>query len=163
MPALQTNGLTKRYSGGFLGSDVTAVNELDRVVDEEKVYGILGPNSAGKSITIDILHDYARPTNGTAEVLGFDAQAEFEAVGDRGGILPEGYGLYDQLSSRRNLEFAIEWQDATDDPDRLLDRVGLAPDDAALSVGDYSKGLTQRLALAGPSMNQYLYRCLGSW
>src|SRR6056297_3406256 len=148
MAAIRTSGLTKRYDGGLLGSDVTAVDGLDLVVEEGEVYGFLGPNGAGKSTTIDVLLDYARPTAGTATVLGHDANAESEAVSERVGVLPEGYGLYDRLTGRRNLEFALDWRGADDDPDRLLDRVGLDADDAARPVGDYSKGMTQRVALA---------------
>ena len=148
MPAIRTDGLTKRYDGGILSADVTAVDDLDLVVEEGEVYGFLGPNGAGKSTTIDMLLDYARPTDGTVEVLGYDAIAQSDAVSKRVGVLPEGYGLYDRLTGRRNLEFAIEWQDATDDPAVLLDRVGLDADDADRPVGDYSKGMTQRLALA---------------
>jgi ABC-2 type transport system ATP-binding protein len=148
MAAIRTNGLTKHYDGGILGTDVTAVDDLDLVVEAGEVYGFLGPNGAGKSTTIDMLLNYARPTEGTVEVLGSDAIAESGAVSERVGILPEGYGLYDRLTGRRNLEFAIEWQDADDDPETLLERVGLDADDADRPVGDYSKGMTQRLALA---------------
>ena len=148
MPAIETNGLTKRYDGGFFGSDVTAVDDLDLVVEAGEVYGFLGPNGAGKSTTIDMLLDYAQPTDGTAELLGHDAQQEPAAVSERVGVLPEGYGLYDRLTGRRNLELAMDWQSAEDDVDRLLDRVGLDADDAARPVGDYSKGMTQRIALA---------------
>ena len=147
MAAIRTSGLTKRYDGGLFGADVTAIEGLDLVVEDGEVYGFLGPNGAGKSTTIDMLLDYARPSEGTAEVLGLDAQADAEAVSERVGVLPEGYGLYERLSGRRNLGFAIEWQDADDDPDAVLERVGLAPEDAARPVGDYSKGMQQRLAL----------------
>jgi len=148
MPAIRTDGLTKRYSGGVLGTEVTAIDDLDLVVREGEVYGFLGPNGAGKSTTIDVLLDYARPTAGTVEVLGHEVQANPGAVSDRVGVVPEGYGLYERLTGRRNLELAIDWQSGTDDPDRLLDRVGLAAEDASRPVGDYSKGMTQRLALA---------------
>jgi ABC-2 type transport system ATP-binding protein len=148
MAAIRTNGLTKRYDGGLFGTDVTAVDGVDLVVEAGEVYGFLGPNGAGKSTTIDMLLDYARPTEGTAEVLGFDVQADPQAVSERVGVLPEGYSLYDRLTGRRNLEFAIEWQNGDESPDDLLDRVGLDADDAARPVGDYSKGMTQRLALA---------------
>ncbi|MFB6107630.1 MAG: ATP-binding cassette domain-containing protein [Haloplanus sp.] len=148
MDAIRTDGLTKRYGGGLLGSDVTAVDDLDLVVEAGEVYGFLGPNGAGKSTTIDLLLDYTRPTAGSVEVLGHDAQAESGAVSRRVGVLPEGYGLYDRLTGRRNLEFAVEWRDADDDADALLERVGLDPADAARPVGEYSKGMTQRLALA---------------
>jgi ABC-2 type transport system ATP-binding protein len=149
MDAIRTSGLTKRYGGGLLGGpEVTAVDDVDLVVEEGEVYGFLGPNGAGKSTTIDMLLDYGRPTEGSVEVLGHDVNEEPEAVRARTGVLPEGYGLYDRLTGRRHLELAVEWQDADDDPDALLDRVGLAGDDAARPVGDYSKGMQQRLALA---------------
>jgi ABC-2 type transport system ATP-binding protein len=76
-----------------------------------------------------------------------DVRRESEALRERIGVLPEGLGLYDRLSGRRHLEFAIEWKDAADDPDDLLDRVGLDRRDADRPVGDYSKGMEQRLAL----------------
>ncbi|SFC51874.1 ABC-2 type transport system ATP-binding protein [Halobiforma haloterrestris] len=148
MPAIRTDGLTKRYDGGLLGTDVTAVNDLDLVVRDGEVYGFLGPNGAGKSTTIDMLLDYGRPTSGTAELLGHDVQTESERISDRVGVLPEGYSLYDRLSGRRNLELAAEWQGVDVDYTTLLERVGLATDAAARPVGDYSKGMTQRLALA---------------
>ncbi|NEU55325.1 ABC transporter ATP-binding protein [Halorussus sp. MSC15.2] len=142
MIAIQTDGLTKRFDGG-----VVAVDDLDLRVEEGEVFGFLGPNGAGKSTTIDVLLDYVRPTEGTATVLGMDVRAESEELRKRVGVLPEGFGLYDRLSGRRHLEFATEWKDAADDPDAVLDRVGLDRDDAARSVGDYSKGMRQRLAL----------------
>jgi len=148
MAAIRTTALTKRFPGGFRTPSVTAVDALDLVVKEGEVYGFLGPNGAGKSTTIDMLLDYARPTSGSAEVLGYDTVTDADAISERVGILPEGYGLYDRLTGRRNLEFAIEWQDAADDPATLLDRVGLDAADADRPVADYSKGMTQRLALA---------------
>ncbi|WP_226482081.1 ABC transporter ATP-binding protein [Natrinema amylolyticum] len=141
MTAIQTDDLTKRFG------DVVAVDGLDLHVREGEVFGFLGPNGAGKSTTIDMLLDYVRPTEGTATVLGADAREESEALRERIGVLPEGMSLYDRLTGRRHLEFAIEWADADDDPDAILDRVGLDERDAARSVGDYSKGMQQRLAL----------------
>jgi ABC-2 type transport system ATP-binding protein len=149
MAAIETNGLTKRYSSGLLGrKTVTAVEGVDLTVAEGEVFGFLGPNGAGKSTTIDMLLDYSQPTEGRVEVLGNDINENADAVCDRIGVLPEGYGLYDRLSGRRHLEFARDWQDSDDDVDALLDRVGLDADDAARPVGDYSKGMQQRLALA---------------
>jgi len=148
MVAIRTSGLSKRYSGGLFSSDVTAVNDLDLTVERGEVYGFLGPNGAGKSTTIDMLLNYSYPTEGTVEIFGQDIRRESDVINRRVGVLPEGYGLYDRLSGHRNLEFAVDWQDANDDPADLLARVGLDADDAARPVGDYSKGMTQRLALA---------------
>ncbi|ELZ22911.1 ABC transporter [Haloterrigena salina JCM 13891] len=141
MTAIRTTDLTKRFG------DVVAVDGLDLRVREGEVFGFLGPNGAGKSTTIDMLLDYVRPTDGTATVLGMDVREDSEALRERVGVLPDGIGLYDRLTGRRHLEFAIEWTDAADDPDAILDRVGLDDRDAARSVGDYSKGMQQRLAL----------------
>src|SRR6056297_3861342 len=98
MPAIRTDGLTKRFDGGILGADVTAVDDLDLVVEEGEVYGFLGPNGAGKSTTIDMLLDFIRPTAGTVTVLGHDAQSEGRAVRQRTGVLPDAYHVYDRLT-----------------------------------------------------------------
>ena len=142
MTAIKTDSITKRF-----GEDVVAVDSLDLQVEEGEVFGFLGPNGAGKSTTIDMLLDYVRPTEGTATVLGMDVHEESEALREHIGVLPDGVGLYDRLTGRRHLEFAIDWKSAADDPDRILDRVGLGGRDAARPVGDYSKGMAQRLAL----------------
>jgi ABC-2 type transport system ATP-binding protein len=140
--AIETEGLTKRYG------DVVAVDDLDLTVYEGEVFGFLGPNGAGKSTTIDVLMDYARPTAGRATVLGFDAQTDTREVHRRVGILPDGYGLYDRLTGRKHLDYALDLKDVDDDPAALLDRVGLDAAAADRPVGGYSTGMTQRLALA---------------
>ncbi|GAB7094592.1 ABC transporter ATP-binding protein [Halolamina litorea] len=142
MAAIEVEGLTKRY-----GHDVYAVDDLDLTVEAGEVFGFLGPNGAGKSTTIDVLLDYVRPTAGTATVLGYDAQSEADAVHDRVGVLPDGYSLYDRLTGREHLQYAIELKGADDDPDDLLRRVGLDSTAAERRAGGYSKGMSQRLAL----------------
>ncbi len=141
MAAIKLEGLTKRYG------DVVAVDGLDLTVEEGEIFGFLGPNGAGKSTTIDVLLDFIRPTGGTASVLGRDAQSEGLAVRRRTGVLPDGYHVYDRLSGRRHVEFAIEMKGVDDDPDDLLERVRVA-DAADRPAGGYSKGMRQRLVLA---------------
>ncbi|KAB1198706.1 MULTISPECIES: ABC transporter ATP-binding protein [Haloferax] len=142
MPAIQTDGLTKRY-----GHDVYAVSDLSLTVEEGEVFGFLGPNGAGKSTTIDLLMDFVRPSSGSATVLGYDVQEEAGAVHERVGILPDGYSLYHRLSGRKHVEYAIALKESDDDPDDILERVGLDPDAAARPARTYSKGMSQRLAL----------------
>jgi len=141
MAAIELEGLTKRFG------DVVAVDGLDLTVEEGEIFGFLGPNGAGKSTTIDILLDFTRPTGGTASVLGHDAQSEGLAVRQRTGVLPDAYHVYDRLSGRRHVEFAIEMKGVDDDPDALLERVRVA-DAADRPAGGYSKGMRQRLVLA---------------
>jgi ABC-2 type transport system ATP-binding protein len=141
MTAIRTESLTKRFGG------LTAVDDLDLTVNEGEVFGFLGPNGAGKSTTINVLLDFVRPTAGTATVLGRDAQAESTAVRERLGVLPEGFDLYDRLSGRAHIDLAVDLKGADDDPDAILERVGLSPEAGQRTAGGYSQGMRQRLAL----------------
>ena len=141
MDAIALRGVTKQFG------DVTAVDGLDLAVPEGEVFGFLGPNGAGKSTTINMLLDFVRPTTGTVNVLGRNAQAESVAVRQRTGVLPEGFDVYDRLTGRTHVEFAMESKDVDGDPDRLLERTGIA-DAADRKAGGYSNGMRQRLALA---------------
>ena len=141
MAAIELDGVTKRFD------DVTAVSDLSLTVEDGEVFGFLGPNGAGKSTTINLLLDFVRPTTGTVTVLGHDAREESVAVRERTGVLPEGFDVYDRLTGRAHVEFAIDSKEVDVDPDDVLDRVGLA-DAADRQAGGYSKGMRQRLALA---------------
>ncbi|WP_224448297.1 ABC transporter ATP-binding protein [Haloprofundus salilacus] len=140
MPAIELSDVTKRYG------DVTAVRDLDLTVSEGEVFGFLGPNGAGKSTTINMLLDFVRPTSGTVRVLGHDAQRESVTVRQRTGVLPEGFDVYDRLTGRKHIEFALRSKDVDVSPDEMLARVGLS-DAADRKAGGYSKGMRQRLAL----------------
>jgi ABC-2 type transport system ATP-binding protein len=142
MAAIELEGVTKRFG------TVTAVRDLDLTVPEGEAFGFLGPNGAGKSTTLNMILDFVRPDEGRVEVLGRDARDESVHVRQRTGVLPEGFDVYDRLTGREHVEFAIESKDATDDPDELIDRVGLDPEDAMRAAGGYSTGMKQRMALA---------------
>ena len=141
MNAIELTGLTKQFG------DVTALDDVSLTVAEGEVFGFLGPNGAGKSTTIDVLLDFVRPTSGSATVLGMDAREESLAVRRRVGVLPDGYDLYDRLTGRQHVAFAVAAKDSDGDVDALLARVGLA-DAADRKAGGYSKGMRQRLVLA---------------
>ncbi|MBP1986890.1 ABC transporter ATP-binding protein [Halolamina salifodinae] len=140
-PAVDIDGLHKQFG------DLTALRRIDLTVQRGEVFGFLGPNGAGKSTTIDCLLDYLRPTEGRVEVFGIDAQEESGRVRQRVGVLPDGYNTFTEYTAREHVEFAIESKDADDDPDALLDRVGLAGEEERVA-DDFSKGMTQRLMLA---------------
>jgi ABC-2 type transport system ATP-binding protein len=147
MTAIETTGLTKQHG------DVTAVADLDLAIEEGTVFGFLGPNGAGKSTTINCLLDYSRPTRGHATLLGYDAQTESLAVRQHTGVLPEGVTVYDRLTGRQHLRFAIESKDVSDDPAAIAERVGLA-DAIDQRAGGYSKGMAQRLMLGTALVGQ---------
>jgi len=141
MTAIQIDNLSKQFG------DVVAVDGLDLTVNEGEIFGFLGPNGAGKSTTIDIILDFTRPTSGSVSILGHDAQREGLAVRRRTGVLPDAYHVYNRLTGRQHLDFAIKAKGADDDPEALLERVGIA-DAADRKAGGYSKGMRQRLIMA---------------
>jgi ABC-2 type transport system ATP-binding protein len=141
MAAIELGRVEKRFG------DVVALDSLDLTVEDGEIFGFLGPNGAGKSTTINVLLDFVRPDSGRVSVLGHDAQAESVAVRRRTGVLPEGFDVYDRLSAREHVAFAAESKNASDDPDALLDRVGLE-DAKSRKAGGFSTGMRQRLALA---------------
>lgn len=140
MSAIEFDGVTKVFD------DITAVSDLSLRIETGEVFGFLGPNGAGKSTTINMLLDFVRPTTGTVTALGVDAHTDSVAVRRRTGVLPEGFDVYDRLSGRAHIEFAIDSKEADVTPAVILDRVGLT-DAADRPAGGYSKGMQQRLAL----------------
>ncbi|SFS92327.1 ABC transporter ATP-binding protein [Halostagnicola kamekurae] len=140
MTAITADELSKRYT------TVTALDRVSLSVNEGEIFGFLGPNGAGKSTFINILLNFARPTAGSVELFGHDCQAEGVAARDRIGVLPEGYSVFDRLTGRQHIEYAVRSKDADDDPVEILDRVGVR-DAADRPASDYSKGMKQRLVL----------------
>lgn len=140
--AIRTDSLTKRFG------DVTAVSELDLTIEPGEVFGFLGPNGAGKTTTIDLLLDFIRPTAGSATILGHSVQDSPDAAREHVGVLPDGFDLWERSTGYRHLEFALESTGGSGTPEALLDRVGLERSAADRTVGDYSKGMQQRLAMA---------------
>ncbi|WP_115862511.1 ABC transporter ATP-binding protein [Halorussus litoreus] len=142
MSVIEIDGLTKQFG------DVVAVDDLSLSVEGGEVFGFLGPNGAGKSTTINAMLDFTKPSSGAVRVFGRDTRRESVAVRQRSGLLLEGYGAYPRLTGREHVQHAIDTKDADDDPDALLDRVGL--DEAARErrAGGYSKGMRQRMAIA---------------
>ena len=141
MAAIELDGVEKSFG------DVRALRGVDLEVEDGEIFGFLGPNGAGKSTTINVLLDFVRPDAGSVRVLGRDARKESVAVRERTGVLPEGFDVYDRLTAREHVAFAIDSKNADDDPYPILERVGLQ-DAAERKAGGFSTGMRQRLALA---------------
>jgi ABC-2 type transport system ATP-binding protein len=138
---IETRGLTKRY-----GERVLAVDELRLRVRRGEVYGFLGPNGSGKTTTLRMLVGLARPTAGTARVLGAPPGAP-SGLG-RIGALIETPAFYPHLSGRDNLRLLAAYAGVPDARiDAALAEVELT-DRAADRFGTYSLGMKQRLGVA---------------
>ncbi|RZN63075.1 MAG: ABC transporter ATP-binding protein [Methanonatronarchaeia archaeon] len=140
MGVIETRGLSKTYDG------VKALKDLNISVERGEIFGFLGPNGSGKSTAINILFDLVRPTSGTASVLGYDCQDDSLEVKRKTGFLPERCGVYSRLSGRKHIEFAVKSKDVDDDPERVMERVGIL-EAADRKAGGYSKGMKKRLCL----------------
>src|SRR5947209_6584695 len=139
-------GLTKRYG------DAVAVDHIDLEVRAGEILGILGPNGSGKTTTILMLLGLTEPTEGRAEVAGFDPLREPLEVKRRVGYLPDQVGFYDGLSARDNLAYTgrlagLSRQEIDERFTAALGRVGLG-DVGSARVGTFSQGMRQRLGLA---------------
>jgi ABC-2 type transport system ATP-binding protein len=141
MGAITTDALTRRFG------DIVAVDDLSLTVEKGEIFGFLGPNGAGKSTTINIILGFLNPSSGSATILGHDVATESRAIRERIGLLPEGYDVYENLTGREHIVSAIETKHADNDPDAIIERVGLDSDAARRSAGGYSKGMTQRMML----------------
>lgn len=138
--ALETAGLTKRF-----GSNV-AVRDLDLSVQRGELLGLLGPNGAGKTTTLRMLLGLARPTAGSARVLG-GAPGDPDVLSRVGAVVEEP-AFYPHMTGRDNLRTLATTGGS--DPARIavvLDQVSLA-DRADEKVKGYSQGMRQRLGIA---------------
>jgi ABC-2 type transport system ATP-binding protein len=133
--------------------DRLAVDGLSVAVSPGEILGFLGPNGAGKSTTIRMLTGQLVPRSGSIQVLGMAMPAQRTAIQARIGVCFEEKNLYPAMSALENLRFfARLFGIGHLDAEPLLSRVGLwdRRDDR---VGDYSKGMRQRLMMARALVN----------
>ena len=141
---IQVNGLTKDYGVR------RAIDNLTFDAEQGEIVGFLGPNGAGKTTTMRILTGYMPPTDGTATVAGYDIVEESLEVRKRVGYLPETVPLYNDMTALQYLVFMAELRRIPDAEERAyetLERVNLA-DRAKSYIGNFSKGMRQRMGLA---------------
>ena len=103
MPAVIVNNITKRY--GKKNSVVTALKEISFEVDKGELFGIIGPDGAGKTSLFRILTTLLLPEGGTASVDGFDVVKDYKAIRKRVGYMPGRFSLYQDLTVKENLDF----------------------------------------------------------
>jgi ABC-2 type transport system ATP-binding protein len=145
-PVVVADNLTRRFG------DVVAVDSLTLEVQPGEVFGFLGHNGAGKTTTVRLLNGVLAPSAGRALVLGLEPVGDGPALRRRTGVLTETPSLDERLTGRRNLSTYAELYDVPSG--EVSRRVGEALEVFELAgraddkVGDYSKGMKQRLALA---------------
>ncbi|MBI2776971.1 MAG: ABC transporter ATP-binding protein [Chloroflexi bacterium] len=140
-PALQLDGVTKRYAGR------TVLDGVSLRVAPGELVALLGPNGAGKTTAVEILEGYRTADMGTVRVLGVDPRRGGSDLRARVGLMLQGGGLDPRSTPRDVLRLYARFHVGGRDPDALLEIVGLATV-ARTRVRRLSGGERQRLALA---------------
>jgi len=143
---IETQDLTKVYG------EQVAVDHLNLKINPGEVFGFLGPNGAGKTTTLLMLLGLSEPTSGKAWVCGFDPTREPLKVKRLVGYLAENVGFYDDMNAEQNLLFISRLNGIPDDlawtKIRELLKVIDLEADPKKKVGEYSRGMRQRLGIA---------------
>ena len=137
--------LTRRFDG------LTAVDHLNLEVARGEVFGIVGPDGAGKTTTLRMLSGLLDPTEGHAAVAGHDPVREPDAVRDQIGYMAQRFGLYADLTVQENMIFyadlfGIEAGERATLSDQLLRMTRMDPF-RDRPAGKLSGGMKQKLAL----------------
>jgi len=143
-PAIHTRGLARAFDG------VPAVSALDLEVRRGEMFGLVGPDGAGKSTAIRLLCGILRPTGGEGRVLGYDLRREAEAIKARIGYLSQSFTLYGDLTVDENIEFFAAIHGVAgfrSRRDELLEFTRLTPFRRRLADA-LSGGMKKKLALA---------------
>ncbi|NDJ52364.1 MAG: ABC transporter ATP-binding protein [Chloroflexi bacterium] len=149
---IHAEGLTRHFG------DTIAVDRISFDVQAGEVFGFLGHNGAGKTTTIRVLNGVLDATAGKVEVLGLSPNAQGPALRRRTGVLTETPSLDDRLTARDNLRIYANLYDVPQDQvqsrvDEMLALFELS-ERADDKVGEFSKGMRQRLALARALIHQ---------
>ncbi|MBZ5534661.1 MAG: ABC transporter ATP-binding protein [Acidobacteriia bacterium] len=146
MEAIRTEALTKSFGS------VKALSGLTLSVSEGEIFGLVGPDGAGKTTTMRLLTAIMEPTSGEAWVAGHHVVEESELIKEEIGYMSQRFGLYPDLSVAENIAFyadiyGVPLKGRGEKVDRLLAFSHLLPFKKRLAV-NLSGGMKQKLGLA---------------
>ncbi len=144
--SIRAEGLEKRFK------DTVAVAPLDLEVRRGEIFGLIGPDGAGKTTTTRLLAAVMRPTAGWAHVEGLDTVKQAEALRHIVGYMPQRFSLYGDLSVRENLDFfadvfRVRGRERQEQIERLLAFARLG-EFQSRRAAHLSGGMQKKLALA---------------
>jgi ABC-2 type transport system ATP-binding protein len=146
MATIKTVGLTRKFG------ELTAVNDLNIEIEEGEIFGLVGPDGAGKTTTMRLLTGILEPTAGEAWVYGRNIIKEAEVLKDNIAYMSQRFGLYEDLTVRENINFyadvfCVKPAGREEKIDKLLGFSGLTPFKERFA-GKLSGGMKQKLGLA---------------
>jgi len=141
---IEVQGLKKSFG------EVSAVRGLDLTIFQGEMFGIIGPDGAGKTTLIRLLCGVLEPDEGSGRILGYDLIKEIKEIKSSIGYFSQRFSLYGDLTVDENIEFFAEIHEVSDyQPrrERLLEFTRLKPFRERLAE-KLSGGMKQKLALA---------------
>src|SRR6202163_4820922 len=143
---IKVEGLTKRYARNV------AVDHISFEVEKGQIVGFLGPNGAGKTTTMRMLTCFMPPTEGSAQVAGFDVRENPMEVKRRIGYLPESPPVYPEMEVIEYLDFVgrikgVPKANLRSRIDEVMQKTAIT-DVRNKEIGKLSKGYRQRVGLA---------------
>jgi ABC-2 type transport system ATP-binding protein len=139
---LEIHNLTKKYG------DLAAVDDVSLDIYEGDLIGLLGHNGAGKTTLFVMLAGLTMQTSGNIKVCGKDIEKNMMALKKNISFLPDNTLYYENLTAKQNLEYFSELADTDKSKvPELLEIVGMSKW-ADKKVGEFSKGMTQRIGFA---------------
>ena len=141
--AIEINGLTKCYG------KVTALDGVSFDVRQGELFGLIGPDGAGKTSLFRLLTTLLNPDNGTATVDGMDIVAEYKQIREVIGYMPGRFSLYPDLSVEENIAFfaALFGVRVEDNYDLIAPIYKQIEPFRTRRAGKLSGGMKQKLAL----------------
>src|SRR3954462_12426225 len=97
--AIDVHDLVKRYGRR------TVVDHVSLAIEQGRICGFLGPNGSGKTTTLRVIWGLLTPDGGGGPCLGHALVRERDAIKGEAGYMAQGFGLYEDLNIRENLEF----------------------------------------------------------
>ena len=146
MDIITVSKLRKSYRKG----QVQALRGLNFTVDEGEIYGLIGPDGAGKTTLFRIMATLLLPDEGTVSVDGLDVVRDYKAIRRRIGYMPGRFSLYQDLSVEENLSFfaSIFHTSIEENYDLVKDIYGQIEPFKTRKAGKLSGGMKQKLALS---------------
>jgi len=146
MPAIQTSNLTRHFGA------LRAVDGLHFEVPEGEIFGLVGPDGAGKTTTMRLLTAILHPTDGEAWVAGYHTVRDGEAIKESIGYMSQQFGLYPDLTVLENIHFyadiySVPRRGREEKVEELLGFSNLTPFKKR-QAGRLSGGMKQKLGLA---------------
>lgn len=143
-PAIDVSGVSKRYGS------LTALDNVDFKVEKGELFGLIGPDGAGKSTLYRILATLTAPDEGKATVCGLDTVRDYSRLRTLIGYMPEKFSLYQDLSVSENLRFfaSLFGVSVKDNYDLIAPFFSQLERFPSRKAGALSGGMKQKLALS---------------